>query len=64
MQADQKPIDDYRVYVDRETKRVYLAFMAGDEQMTVSVNAADTQRIIDALTRAVQQLRALEVKHQ
>lgn len=63
MAADEKPIDDYRVYVDPATKRVSLVFISGSAQVTANVNAADAQKIMDALSRAVEQLKGSEAKH-
>lgn len=68
MQVKEKmrvsPSDDYRVYVDTEANRVVVVFCAGDVQMTVNVNGAGAQKLIDALSRAVQQLEGSEAKHQ
>lgn len=56
-------IDDYRVYVDPATNRVVLVFRTGDVHTTAYVNAADAQKLIDAIARGVQQLRELKSKH-
>lgn len=55
---DESHIDDYRVYIDTERNRIAIVFRTGDVQMTVNATADDTRRLIDALTRAVQQLKA------
>lgn len=56
-------IEDYRVYADPVKKRVTIVFHSGEGQVSVNVHAADAQKLIAALTRAVQQLDSLESRH-
>lgn len=56
-------ISDYRVYVDKESRLVAVVFIAGDVQMRVTVNATDAQKLVDALTRAVSEIKTPEARH-